>query len=255
MKKEFLMRKMPLLLVISGLVVTAALAQTSAGKSDKKATDTLPAGHKKIRDLDEALAELDKGEAEMAKALKEVDFQKMEQEIRASLKEIDIERIKADVDKSLAGLDVEKMRADLDKALKGLDIEKMRADVRQSLKDVDVQKIKTEMRGLKEVDVSGLKEELEKIRPRVEQSMKEAKKDIEKVRTEMTSYKNLVNALDKDGLLNKNDDYKVEYKSGELTVNGKKLSAGAVKKYSELLSGRENFTLQKEADDLNIHHK
>jgi hypothetical protein len=84
--------------------------------------------------------------------------------------------------------------------------------------------------------------------------MKEAKKGIEKARVEITSFKNLVNALDKDGLLNKKENYKIEYKNNELTVNGKKLSADAIRKYSEFLTDKKDFTIQKEEDDFNIHN-
>lgn len=255
MKKDFLIKKLPLFLIVSGLVVTAAIAQTSAGKGSGKGADTIPTKQKKIRDLDEALAELDRGEAEMAKALKEIDFQKMEREIRASLKEIDMEKIKADVDKTLKEIDVEKMTAEVDKALKEIDIEKIRADVRQSLKEIDMEKIKAEVSKIKDVDIARLKIEMEKLKPEIEKSIQEAKKDIEKARIEITSYKNLVNALDKDGLLKKSEDYKIEYKNGEMTVNGKKLSDDAVKKYSEFLTDKDGFTIEKEAGDFNIHHK
>jgi ElaB/YqjD/DUF883 family membrane-anchored ribosome-binding protein len=127
--------------------------------------------------------------------------------------------------------------------------------VQDALAKVDMKKIEVELDKLEKIDLSKIKTELESIRPEIEKSMKEAKKSIEKARSEITSYKNLVNALDKDDLLDKKANYKIEYKNHELTVNGKKLSADAVKKYSEFLADKRDFTIQKEADDLNINHK
>lgn len=257
MKQTFLRKKLPLLVVVSGLVLTVAFAQTGSGKNARGTTDTLPEKHKKIRDLDEALLELDRGEAELSKAMKEIDGEKIEREVRASLKSMDIDmaKMKEDLAKAMKEIDMQKMNADLQKALKEIDGEKIKMQVEEAVAKVDMEKVKAELEKVKEIDFSKMRKELENIRPEIEKSMKEARKDIEKARVEITSYKNLVNALDKDGLLNKNEDYKIEYKGNELTVNGKKLSADAVKKYSEFLTGKKEFTLQKEDDDFNIHHK
>jgi hypothetical protein len=250
MNKEFLIKKMPLVLIVSVLVITAAIAQTSSGKGTQKRTDTTPT--KKIRDLDEALLELDKGEAEMVKALKEIDFQKIEREIRASLKDIDMAKMKADLAKNLKELDMAKISADVDKALKEVDVEKIRAEVQQALKEIDTEKIKAEISKIKEVDMVKLKEEMQKIRPEIERSMQQAKKELAKARAELQNWKEFVSALEKDGLIKKGEDYKIEYKGGELTVNGKKQSADAVKKYSTFLNGKEDFTIKKEGDDFDI---
>ena len=276
-------------MLVSGLVVTVAIAQTNSGNTTSKSTDTVPLKQKKVRDLDEALLELDRGEAELSKAMKEIDGDKLEREIRASLKgldvdmakmkedvakamkEIDMQKISADVQKALADVDFKKLNsdmqqelakvdmakvsADVQNALKGIDGDKIKLQVQDALAKVDMKKIELEMDKLDKVDLSKMKKELENIRPEIEKSMNEAKKSIEKARLEITSYKNLVNALDKDDLLDKMGNYKVEYKNHELTVNGKKLSADAVKKYSEFLADKGDFTIQKEEDDLNINHK
>ncbi|MDB5205825.1 MAG: hypothetical protein JWR72_900 [Flavisolibacter sp.] len=289
MKKTFLLKKLPLLLLVSGLVVTVAIAQTNPGNATRRATDTVPKKEKKVRDLDEALLELDRGELELSKAMKELDGEKLERDIRASLKGLDIDmaKMKEDVVKALKEIDMQKINADVQKALKDIDFkklniemqqelakvdmakanadvqkvfkeidgEKMKLQVQEALAQVDMKKIQLELDKVEKIDLSKMKKELENIRPEIEKSMKEAKKEIEKARAEITSYKNLVNALDKDGWLNKKGNYKIEYKNNELTVNGKKLSADAVKKYSEFLADKEDFTVQKEEDDFNINHK
>lgn len=288
MKPTFLLKKLPLLLLVSALVVTVAIAQTNSGTKVSGTTDTIPTKQKKVRDLDEALLELDRGEIELNKAMKEIDGEKIEQEIRASLKglnvdmakmkedvaraikeinmekinadvqkslnDVDFQKLNADVQKQLAEVDMVKIRSDIQKALVEVDGEKMKAQVQEALARVDMNKIQVELDKVKNIDLTEMKKELENIRPEIEKSMKEARKEIEKARAEITSYKNLVNALDKDGLLNKKGTYKIEYKNNELTVNGKKLSADVAKKYSEFLSGKKDFTLMKDEDDFNIYH-
>jgi copper chaperone CopZ len=262
MKKTFILKKLPLLVLVSGLVLTVTFAQSNSGSKNSGDNDTVPKKEKKIRDLDEALFELDKGELELAKALKEIDGEKIEREVRAALKglDIDMSTMKMDLAKAMKEIDMQKINVeiqkelgDVQKELKGIDGEKLKREIEQSLEKVDFDKIKVELDRIKEIDLSKMKLELENIRPAIEKSMQEAKKEIEKARQEISDYKNLVNALDKDGYLNKNQNYKVEYKNKELTVNGKRLSADVVKKYIEFLEDKEDFTIKKEDDHFNLN--
>lgn len=266
MKKTFLLKNIPLLLLGSALLITVAFAQTTGSKQKATATDTIPTKQKKIRDLDEALAEIDRGEAEMQKAMKEVDREKIEAEIRKAMKETEISMVKMKEDMAKAMKDFDKQKVELEiqnalkevqneKIIKEIEKEKIKAEVQEALaevKKVDMEKVKAEVDKIKEVDLQKMKEELARIQPEVEKAMREAKVDIEKARKEVTAYRNLVNALDGDGLLNKKENYTIAYKAGELTVNGKKLSAEATKKYSDYLNGKKDFTLKKDEDGLNI---
>ncbi|MBB1283640.1 hypothetical protein HRH25_04570 [Flavisolibacter sp. BT320] len=260
MKQVLSWKKIPLLLIAMGVVAAVAVAQSNAGTQQHATTDTIPKKQKKVRDLDEALAEIDRGELELQRALKDFDGEKMEKEIREAMKsmEIDMAKMKVDIEKAMKEIDSEKISLEIQKAMKDVDAEKISKEMKESLK-VEMQKVQTEMQRakeemqtVKEIDMSKMKTELEKIGPEVENAMKEAKVSIEKARKEITSYKNLVEALDRDGHLDKTKDYKIEYKNKELTVNGKKLSVEAVQKYNAYLSDKDGFTLEKDEDGLNI---
>ena len=265
MKRTFFLKQLPILVLAGGLVATVVtFAQTSPGNGKTSATDTVPKTQKQVRDLDEALLELDKGEMELSKALREIDSDKIEKEIRQAMKAMDVDmaKMKEDIAKAMKEVDAVKINSEMQKALaevqkelKGIDGEKIKQEIETSLAKVDMEKIKAELEEVKKIDLTEMKKELENIRPEIEKSLTEAKKDIEKARKEITSYKNLVDALDRDGLLKKGENYKIEFSNDELTVNGKKLSVAETKKYSEYLSGKDNFTIQKDKDDLNIHHK
>lgn len=261
MKQIFSWKKIPLLLIAIGVVTAVAVAQSNAGTQHHTTTDTIPKKQKKIRDLDEALADIDRGELEMKRALKEFDSEKMEKELREAMKtmEIDMAKMKVDIEKAIKEIDAEKISLEIQNAMKEVDAEKISKEIKESLAKVDMQKVKAEMQRAKEemqkakeIDMSKMKAELEKIGPQVEKAMKEAQVSIEKARKEITSYKNLVDALDRDGHLDKAKDYKIEYKNKELTVNGKKLPAETVQKYNTYLSDKEGFTLEKDDDGLNI---
>ena len=255
MKKTFFFKNLPLLVLASGLLLTVAFAQTTRTQQKAIATDTLPK-QKKIQDLDEALSQIDRGEVEMQKAMKEIDHEKMESEIRAAMKTMDkdMANMKEELAKAIKEIDMQKINLEVQKALKEVDSEKLRQEVSASLSKIDMEKMKAALQKTQAIDTKKLKEELSQVEPQVKKAMQEAKVSIEKARKEITAYKNLVNALDNDGLLKKSEHYKVEYRNGELTVNGKTLSTGQTKKYSEYLDGKDNFTLQKDEDGLNINH-
>lgn len=264
MNKTTFFKTLPLFVLGSGLLLTVAFAQTTGSKQKAISTDTVPTKQKKIRDLDEALSEIDRGEVEMQKALKEVDRERLEADIRKAMKDVNIDmaKMKEEMAKAMKDVDMQKISLEVQKAMKDIDCEKLKQDVAASLSKVDMQKMKAdlekakiEIEKTKEIDLSKMKEELANLGPQVEKAMAEAHVSIEKARVEITAYKNLVNALDKDGLLDKSGQYKIEYKNNELTVNGKKLSAEATRKYSEFLQGKKNFTLQKSSDGLDIDNQ
>lgn len=286
MTRNFWTRQLPVAVLITGTVIATVAWQTHPGKSTHTTNDTIPDRHKKAKDIDEALAELDKGRAEMEKSLKEIDWKKIQVEISASMKdlkietdqmkieianalkeldlakiqaevqksirEIDFDKIQAEIQKSVAEIDVQKIKAEIDKSIKEIDVAKIKAEIDASISKIDMDKIKVEMDRIKDIDFKKMEEEMKKIGPEIEKSMEGAREGIEQARKELTAYKSLIDGLDRDGLINKKENYKIEYKSGELTINGKKQSADLVRKYQDILKGRKDFTIKKDKDDFDI---
>ena len=76
---------------------------------------------------------------------------------------------------------------------------------------------------MKQVDdeMEKVKEEMEKIGPQIEKEMEKAKVEIEKAKVEIKEYKEFVDGLENDGLINKKEGYTIKHKNGELIINGK----------------------------------
>lgn len=263
MKQLLSWKKIPLLMLALSIVATVAFAQSNSGNQRHSSADTLPPKQKKVRDLDEALAEIDRSEIELQRAMREIDHEKMEAEIRSAMKnmKVDMAKAKEEMSKAMKEIDMQKINLEVQKAMKEIDWEKIQEDVKTSLAKVDMEKVKAdmenaklEMENVKKIDFKKLQEDLAKIGPEVEKAMAKAKVDIEKARTEIINYKNLVNALERDGLLKKGENYTIEYKNNVLKVNGTKLPAESTRRYSEYLHNKKDFTLKKDADGLNINH-
>ncbi len=233
----------------------------AADTTPKKKTD------KKIRDLDEALAELEsldlkaeleKVHEEVARAMKQIDRGKIQLEIEKSLKQVDFEKIREEIESSIAKVDFKKIQAEIESAMKEVNMEKIQQQVKESMEKVNWEQLKKELEEVKNinVDISAemkkVEEEMKKIGPQIKEEMEKAKVHIEKAKAEMKEYKEFVDGLEKDGLLNKKENYSIRHKDGELTVNGKKVSEQVYNKYRSFLEKHKNFTLNKEADDFNL---
>src|SRR5947209_14829472 len=141
MKRNYLIKIIPVLAVIIALVITGLAWQTNPGKGSQAKTDTIPDRKKKIRDIDDAINELDKAKVEVDRELKNMDWPKINEDIRVSIKDIDVQKIKVEVANAIKNIDMVKIQADVQQAMKDIDVAKIQAQVNESLKDVAVEKI------------------------------------------------------------------------------------------------------------------
>jgi DNA repair exonuclease SbcCD ATPase subunit len=283
MKRNFLLKRLPVVLIISALVITAVAWQGQPGKTTRTISDTIPDRNKKIKSIDDALEQLEKSKEELKRtldqkdwnkemnetldkvhfdsekmkqeieeAVKSIDAKKIQDEVQKAMKEVDLQKMKIELQQNMDKVDLQQMKDEIAKAIKDVDVEKIKSEIDASISKIDMDNIKKELDKVKEIDFKGVEENLKKIGPEIEKSMQNAKESIEKAKKELLEYKNFIDGLDKDGLIDKNKNYTIEYKRGELTINGKKQSAEVVKKYSNFLKDRKDFTIKKDEDNFNI---
>ncbi|MEO8403658.1 MAG: hypothetical protein ABI480_03660 [Chitinophagaceae bacterium] len=304
--------------LLVGLLVTAStLALISWNRHEAPGqhqtyspNDTTPKKNvreKKVRDLDEAIDNLDnldlkatidqamksvneamksidmqKIQAEVKNAMKDIDMDKIREQINTAMKEVDVEKIQREVKESLSNInwddlkkemaeakdmdlsktniDMKKIQETIDNAMKSVDMQKIQEQINASMSNIDWDKIKKDVDEAKNIDLSkmeiDLKKmnlEMEKLGPKIEEEMKKAKVQIEKAKVDLKDYKELVDGLDKDGLLNKKEPYTLVHKDGQLLINGKQVSAQTYDKYRSVLKKHETFTIKKDKDDFNIN--
>jgi hypothetical protein len=265
-----------MLLCFALLGVSLALVswdfKQSAGTYKQAITDTVPKTkserEKKVRDLDDVLDELnavdireqmEKARKEITEAMEKLDGEKIRLQIEKSMKDVDLEKIRKEVEESMSKFDGEKLKEQLAEAMKEIDAVKIQKEVQESLAKIDWEKIKTELEEVKKIDMDKIQIEMEKVReemkelgPKLEKELENAKVEIEKAKTELKAFKEFVDGLEKDGLLNKKEPYTIKHKDGELTVNGKKVSSAIYSKYRDFLEKHKTFSLEKEEDDFNL---
>lgn len=285
MKRNFWLRKLPVVLLIAGLAITAAAWQGQPGKNTHTRTDTIPDRNKKIRDIDDALEQLEKSKKEVertlqernwekemkealdqthfdaekmkqeiAEAMKNIDAQKIQTNIQNAMKEVDLAKMKVELQQNLDKVDLPEMKEEIEKAMKAIDAEKIKANIDASIAKIDMEKMKVELEKVKEINFQEMEENLKKMKPEIEKSIQGARESIDKAKKELMEYKHFIDRLDQDGLIDKDQNYTIEYKNGELSVNGRKQPSEVVSKYASFLKDRKDFTIKKGGDGFNINN-
>ena len=129
---------------------------------------------------------------------------------------------------------------------------------------------KRELEEAKKFNAKEFEKEMEKVKKELEKTkeewknkkidfreeMENAGKDIEKAKEELKGYQEMIYAMEADGLLNTKEDYRIEYKEGGLTVNGKKLSPEAAEKYKKYFkeTNKSKITIKKVDGEMHINN-
>ncbi len=199
----------------------------------------------RISDLDEAMRELDRAMVDMDKNIK-FDMGKMDKEIKQALEEIkniDFDKISKEINASLKEINWEKTRAEVNKALHEAEIK---------IKEVDMKKVKEEMANMKEnIDAQKILShiDVDAIKKSVESGMSAARIGIEAAKKEIGLLKEFIDTLDKDGLIDKKKDYRIQVKDGELYINGTKQSKEINDKYKKYYKDRdEDFSITSDGE-------
>jgi len=277
-----------LVALFSIIIIGVSGQRQKTGQNSDTVTDTVPKNkvNKKIQNLDDVINDLDRAQLELNmekiksqlnEAMKNIDMGKMQLEMDKAMKDLDMSKLKMEIENSMKGFDAEKMKMELEKAMKDVDLSKMKLDMENSMKELDMEKsnkqlkesldkvdwdkMKVEMEDIKKIDMSKIQDELNKVQeemkklgPQIENEMENAKVEIEKAKKEMVEYKDFVDGLDKDGLINKKEDYTIQEKSGDLIINGKKQPLDVYNKYRSFLDKHKNFKIEKSGSDFNIHN-
>ncbi len=225
------------------LIAWRGQKQSHQRRTEQNVNDTIPKNNtdRKVRDLDEAIDELNNAEINL-------NMDKMNDQLKEAMKEVDMDKIKAEVEKATKEIDAAKIDQEVKESLAKVDWNKMQKEINEQMekvKEIDMNKLNEQMKDLQI--------KLKDMQPKIQMELEKAKGQIEKAKVEMKEYKSFVDGLDNDGLINKKGEYTIEHKNGELIINGKKQPANVYDKYRSFLEKHPKFTIKKAGDDFNIY--
>ncbi len=186
------------------------------------------------------LNDLDKVEA----AMKKLDAQM--EKLDEQMKQMDLSKVQKEVDEALQKVDFEKIQQQIDESIKKMDYEKLKRNVRESVVSVEnFDKLKVQMERAKD-QLERQKENLalnnNAVKVNIEKAMKNAKESMLNAREELRTLKEFTDQLEKDGLIDKRKDFRIEVRSGELYINGKKQTKEVNDKYRKYYK-KDNFSI------------
>jgi hypothetical protein len=190
----------------------------------------------KLNGIDEAIQGVDRAMIELDKGLK-IDLGNMNKELKEALEEvknINFDKINAEVNASLREVDWENIREELKRANR---------EVEKSLKEIDHESIRAEIDAAK---VSMFNSDL--IKNSIEVGLKAARLGIGKAKKELALLVEFTDELQKDGLIKKNQAYKIEIRDHEMLINGKKQSKEVNDKYRKYFKDG-NYTWSSDGHD------
>jgi hypothetical protein len=243
MSKSFFRMQLPAIIIVCALLITlCAWKENKFAQAQQITSDTLPKkNEKQIRDFDDALKELERAQIELERNLKDIppiDF--------------DGEKVRAEVEKAMKDFDGEKLQLQAEQAMKHVDMQKVKEQMEAAMKQIDMEKIKVQMEEIKKIQVPKIEAEMKKIKPEIDKALEKAKVQIEKAKQDIKDYKAFEETLEKDGLINKKENYSIEHKNGQLIINGKVQPQAVYNKYRSFLEKHKKFKWKKDEDGLNL---
>ncbi|HEX4375074.1 MAG TPA: hypothetical protein VHZ50_17340 [Puia sp.] len=265
-----------LLAMIPVGIAVITIAWQNAGKentnNNHQTQDTVPSKHhhnefddmRDEKDLDKAMLKLDEALKHINNNMETIDWKKIQEQIQTSMEKVneemkdhklDMEKVQRQVDDAMKNVDFEKIGRETARAMQHLnenfDINKLNEEVQRGLEaakeQMNSKEFRESMDAAKKINMDEIRKELENVKDEMEKNkidlkeeMDNAKEGIEKTKEELKAYHELIDGMEKDGLINTKEDYSIEYKDDELFINGKKQSPEITDKYKDYF--KENNT-------------
>ncbi len=219
-------------------LLTGSIALISAAKPEKnKNTNAAPAGFFRPGTINHYDQDTLPRHSKKRGDVKEINL--------GDMKLDDFEKVQRDLDKSMADLeknlqqDFKKQQEDLKKTMASIDHEKILKEVEASLAKMKMEGYEDEMKAA----LAKSKKEIEKSRKEfkmpeidfadIEKNLKHAKVEMQKAKENLKELETMLREMKADGLIDEKDNYEIEYKNGDLFINGKQQSKEVTEKYKK----------------------
>jgi len=174
-------------------------------------------------------------------AARQIDLDKIQSEARAVIKKIYFEKLSRDIDRAVASID----KAQLDKdiacamtAIPKIDKEQLRNELRTALEGVQLDQLKGQLENAKKdlrLQQRNLGRELEQLRPGISPELRDTRRQLQQL-------KDAYQEMERDGLIEKGPNNRIQFRDGELYINGEKQTRGVSEKYRHYFKKRTKDT-------------
>ncbi|MBZ4191275.1 hypothetical protein [Niabella beijingensis] len=257
MKKRFILKAALWTLLPAACFAALSFAPHSTVTSSPNFpfdTDTLPAITEfETGRLDQALNYVDQqirnhGDAEctintdriqqqVSDALSKIDLVKIQSAARAAVKKIDFDQLNRDLEKAMAGIDRAKIDHDVSRAMaavKNIDAGKLKCEINMALKDVKLDQLKVQLeaacRDLR-LQQRDLNLEMRQLGPGINNELRDTRRQLQRL-------KDAYQEMERDGLIERGPNNRIQFREGELYINGERQSQKTSEKYRHYFNRR-----------------
>jgi virulence-associated protein VapD len=231
--------------------------------------DTIPNKEKEDEtiingNLDKAMEQVKRAKENLERQLQNKNWEKLHQDLEQSLENLQPENIQLQVAKAMKAINFQKIQLQAQAELNQIDWGKMQKDLQKAtgkLKAVDMENMQLQLEkattALK-MNEGYMREGLERAKQEIKQNfnknfnnqLEKAGEEIDRATEELQNYKDMLDELDKDGLLHASEPYTIKYKNGDLFINGKQQPAAITNKYKHYFKkGNVKIKSGKEEED------
>jgi chromosome segregation ATPase len=184
-----------------------------------------------------------------------IDWEELQKQINNSMEkvnreikdqQIDMEQLKKKINETVNSIDLDKIKEETARAMQhvkaDVDLNTMNEEIQRALSNVEKQINGDELR--KRIDeatsvnmdqmkkaVNEAGEAIRSNKYRMKDEIQKAKERIKSTKAELKNYKQMLEEMQGDGLVDTKKDYSVEYNDGELFINDQRQPANVLEKY------------------------
>lgn len=201
-----------------------------------------------MKEYDKLMQDLNTDMKKFAEDLQKLNDDAVGKNLNEAFDKINFDEIKASVDKAIKEIDFASIEKDVQSAMQEVDWKKMNKEITASLKCAKD--------AIDKIDMKDLKDELEKAKKEIEKSREEIRKiDFKKISAEANEgmkkagdelriKKEMFNEMENDGLINHSKGFEIEYRKGNLYINGKKQPDSVVNKYRKYFKEDDDYKIE-----------
>ncbi|HYK47557.1 MAG TPA: hypothetical protein VEV83_20410 [Parafilimonas sp.] len=230
--KRYALVALPLTIIVICAWQDPKHQQQNGQKLLTKQTDTVPKNKEadiddfNTKDLDKAMDELNEHMKQLDIQLKDLDVN-IDNTIKESLAKVDFDQIGKQVEQSVKNINWNEIQMNVDNSIK---------QAQEHMKDINFDKINDQMKELKEkIQSDEFKKQFDsdKLQKEIDEAMDKANEGMQKAKNELSQFKEFTNELEKDGLIDNKKGYEIEWKNGNLFINGIQQSQEITNKYKK----------------------
>lgn len=279
--------------MIHPLTDTIPAGKQAENAAREAAKNSMEAAKLGMEAAEEAMKNIDWNQinVEVSNAMKNIDWNQINTEVSNAMKNIDWKKMQVEVNTAMKNIDWNKINADVKTSLKEVPDSLIDPKVIQESIRVGMESAKTAMAAINFDDIisksmaeartamnskeykeamANAKKEIAKAQQEVREAQKNIRKEIaisekRNVHKEIdedhvvidkavsNKYKNMVERMAADNLINVEEGFTIEKKNGVLTINGVKQSDDVLKKYADVLGKADEATITGKGKDLSIN--